>query len=584
MGNNTFWDANRVTGLPESKKDEYWSPKPKPAPAQEKPKEKAAAQFSITSCKIVVPSDGLKEKKPFDVEGAFEPSSATTKSVAITLDAVAQYSGHPDDTIASLVNAEADLSKKTFKATFKTLYFHQDFLQDKKKPADATFTLKIKAYGKAAEKEFFSEPVTLPMATKQLLLQKDKYDDVWSGAADHAKEYPKSGDNYVPGDKVKKLQENLIKFELLDKGLNTGFFGDKTETAVKEFQKLAAADKRKKQKEGKVFSLPQEKITFKGSADGIVGQKTEDEIAVWLQNDYVKPVAVFVKGDFDENGYQDDRGKREEDGYHEGYQVTDFQKYLKSIGVYTGSLDGWFGPKTQDAVLYFHKAAANGDFVDKSGNKAVLDDKDKLKGHRKGVGCEKTVDAAKKISDKGLKVEDVSSHVRFSSSLEAERQKILSKKSIDVLGAAAKQAGLKTITVTSTIRYPKQQAGAMYTNLSNKKRLKYAEPGMAVTGVYDECVKNGDDKATTIQKMVDKINALSKDGKRVSKHCVSETEYNLLNIVDIDVPVGSAKSFIDELAKDASVQKIYHDIDGIEDKGKVARLAKEPCIHVEIKQ
>jgi hypothetical protein len=152
------------------------------------------------------------------------------------------------------------------------------------------------------------------------------------------------------------------------------------------------------------------------------------------------------------------------------------------------------------------------------------------------------------------------------------------------LGKAAKQIGYKNIVVTSTIRYPSQQANAMYTNLSNGKRLKYAAPGMEVTAVYDDCVKKGYDKDKTIQKMIDKINLLSQEGKLVSKHCVRVEEYNKLNIVDIDIPATKVQDFINELAKDDNVERIFHDMSNIKDSGKIARLAKEPCIHVEIKQ
>ena len=49
--------------------------------------------------------------------------------------------------------------------------------------------------------------------------------------------------------------------------------------------------------------------------------------------------------------------------------------------------------------------------------------------------------------------------------------------------------------------------------------------------------------------MVEKINSLSKEGKRVSKHCVSVTEYSKLNIVDIDIPSEKVKEFIKNYPK-----------------------------------
>ncbi len=102
--------------------------------------------------------------------------------------------------------------------------------------------------------------------------------------------------------------------------------------------------------------------------------------------------------------------------------------------------------------------------------------------------------------------------------------------------------------------------------------------------MYDKCHKEGLDKSQTIEKMVEKINALSKEGKRVSKHCVSVEIYGQVNIADIGIPSKNVKEFIFEMAKSVDVQKIFHDIKSIPDTGKIARLAKEPCIHVEIKQ
>lgn len=188
------------------------------------------------------------------------------------------------------------------------------------------------------------------------------------------------------------------------------------------------------------------------------------------------------------------------------------------------------------------------------------------------------------VVGKGGKVADDSLLVRFSNTLELERQDILSSKSKNILGHAARNVGYESIEITSTIRYPKQQAEAMYTNLENKKRLQYAAPGMAVTAVYDDGKQNGFDKTTIIQKMENKIIALSKEGKRVSKHCVGLEIYKKTNIVDINIPTTKVKEFIMELAKNNSVEKIFHDILDIKDEGKISRLAKEPCIHVEIKQ
>ncbi len=229
-------------------------------------------------------------------------------------------------------------------------------------------------------------------------------------------------------------------------------------------------------------------------------------------------------------------------------------------------------------------------FPCQDGNEAPCQTQCKKAGKRSGPGIkclfydELVREKPQAATNEQDKAETHSSFVKFSNTLDLERQKVLSGKSIEIIGKAAKAAGLEAVTITSTIRYPHQQADAMYTNLSNGKRLSYAAPGEAVTDVYDKCHKEGLDKAVTIEKMVEKINALSNEGKRVSKHCVSTEEYGRLNIVDIGIPLKNVPEFIIEIAKDDGVEKIFHDIKTIPDSGKIARLAKEPCIHVEIKQ
>ena len=425
MAKTPWFDINHTMGLPGTEKEEYWTPPLRPAPEPDKPKEKGPPEFKITGCKIVVPADGLKENKPFDVQGTVELLTSSPASPQILLDAIAKYGDKPDDCIASLIEAQVDTAAQTFQATCKTLYYHQDFLRDSEKPADATFTLTIKASGAAAEKDFFSDPVTLPMATEHITLKKERYDDTWSDKKGNAEKYPKSGENYVPGNKVQKLQENLTQFAFLDKNSSTGYFGDKTEAAVKKFQEYAKKPERKKAKEGKIFWLKDDKIAFKGEADGIVGPKTEDEIAVWFQNDYVKPDPEYRKNDFDEEGYQNDKGKREDQNYHERYQIQDFQKLLADVGAYVGKIDGWFGEKTEAAVKLFQQAAAKGEFVDKSGKKVVLEEKDKLKGHREGVGCGKTADSLKERKDAGHKVEkELAIDLDFIARMEGTKNKI----------------------------------------------------------------------------------------------------------------------------------------------------------------
>jgi Putative peptidoglycan binding domain len=403
MGKTAWHDINDLGGPPASlDKDKEWTMPPPPVPEPEKPKEKLPPEFQFVEIKVIVPADGLKEGKPFDVEGVIELLVSNPQRLQIFLDAITKYGDNPDDSISFRNEAVLDRQTNKFRVTFKSLRFHQDFLRDREKPANATFMLVIKAYGPGAEDDSFSDPVTLPMATKDVVLKKGCYDDVWSGAPEHAEEYPKSSENYIAGDKVKKLQENLIRFELLDKSSTTGYFGDKTEAAVKLLQTCAARRERKKSKERKIFKLDPDKVTFKCQSDGVVDSKTGDEIAIWFQKEYVKPAFEAYKGDFDEEGYQNDKGKRNDPGYHEGYPIMEIENLLCKVKAYAGECLGFISPEVYAALKYFQQHAAKGEFQDKKGNKVVV--QEKLSGHRDGVACEKTKDSLKAAVDKGLVV------------------------------------------------------------------------------------------------------------------------------------------------------------------------------------
>ena len=174
--------------------------------------------------------------------------------------------------------------------------------------------------------------------------------------------------------------------------------------------------------------------------------------------------------------------------------------------------------------------------------------------------------------------------VTFSSGLEEERRKLLSNESIDILERAAQQACIKSLNVTSTIRYPRNQATAMYDNMEKGKNMKYQQPGEDVKAVYQQCKKDKLSKEDTINKMIDKIEELSKENKRVSLHCVSVESYKKLNVVDISYPNPNTKEFINALDKEPNVKRIFHDMNDITNTTKVRYLKDETCVHIEISQ
>ena len=118
--------------------------------------------------------------------------------------------------------------------------------------------------------------------------------------------------------------------------------------------------------------------------------------------------------------------------------------------------------------------------------------------------------------------------VGFNGVAEKWRQDIVSQKTKNVLAYLAKEAGMRRILITSTIRTPESQANAMYSTT-----ISYAAAGEAVKRVRDECKNKGLSKDATLKKMVEKILELQSKGQRVSLHCVSQEQYKKMNVVDI---------------------------------------------------
>ncbi|HMA65210.1 MAG: peptidoglycan-binding domain-containing protein [Fibrobacterota bacterium] len=296
------------------------------------------------------------------------------------------------------------------------------------------------------------------------------------------------------------------------------------------------------------------------------------------------PIAgqVYKKGDYDDTVATDAKHPKSGDNYKAGKGITVLQRMLiSSKFLDITSPTGSYGPKTEEAVKAFQTSALG---KERQKRGVLINVSVSFKGKTDGIADISTQEELKYWSRMEYCKPSNSVAINFSSSLDEGRKNLLSTKSRDIITTAAKAVGYQQVTINSTIRYPRQQASAMYDNLKKGNRLSYAAPGMAVTAVYDDSQKKKHSKEDTIQKMVDKIEEYAKDGKRVSLHCVSEDEYKKMNIVDIGIPKTKTADFLRELAKSDSVVKILHDISGIKDEGKIKLLKKEPCIHVEIKQ
>lgn len=183
-------------------------------------------------------------------------------------------------------------------------------------------------------------------------------------------------------------------------------------------------------------------------------------------------------------------------------------------------------------------------------------------------------------------VNDFEPLVKFRTDISEKLQSLVSAHSIDVIKGIMKSAGVHKITITSTLRTPEEQVEAMYNNMCNKgvqSQLDYyaaagrevVQVGIAVGGI-DKSKENQVKKA-----MIDKVNSLQKDGRLVSKHCVSLESYAQRNVFDISkrlLPVTLQRAF------DKAIKKYVKD-----NPGKVKYISPfenrgEPAFHVEIVQ
>lgn len=122
---------------------------------------------------------------------------------------------------------------------------------------------------------------------------------------------------------------------------------------------------------------------------------------------------------------------------------------------------------------------------------------------------------------------------------------VVSGQAIRMLQRLADDAGLCSLTITSTLRTPEGQARAMYYNSRNtgfdKQLALYGPVGrsvlMAAIQAEEECKSakpgmTGEELISYVeQAMVDEINR--QYPKRVSRHVVPPEEYAKLNVVDI---------------------------------------------------
>jgi len=177
-------------------------------------------------------------------------------------------------------------------------------------------------------------------------------------------------------------------------------------------------------------------------------------------------------------------------------------------------------------------------------------------------------------------------------------RKVLSSYTENIVKLAMSYAGVNTCDISSTLRTFDDQTRIMYDNcgaypnatsvtaLRSARGWGYAAAGRSVEEVYYAKKSEGQEKCK--QAMKNKIEALYKESKKVSLHCVSEADYNNKNVLDIpysSVNAGKRREFETALMgmtreikniryKKPAQGEIYIDRMIIEDK----------CWHLEIPQ
>ena len=154
-------------------------------------------------------------------------------------------------------------------------------------------------------------------------------------------------------DAVLKLQQDLSKLGYYS-GTISGHFGSKTEAAVMSFQKANGL-----------------------SADGIAGSKTLAKIATALGNSSSSSSSSNSSSSNSSSSSAASSSLLKQGTKSEA--VRTLQQNLKTLGYYTGSVTGNFGPLTKEAVYSFQKA--NGLSADGvAGEKTLAAISSKLKG------------------------------------------------------------------------------------------------------------------------------------------------------------------------------------------------------------
>ena len=131
--------------------------------------------------------------------------------------------------------------------------------------------------------------------------------------------------------------------------------------------------------------------------------------------------------------------------------------------------------------------------------------------------------------------------------------------SLSIIRMSMVEAGIHSLTITSTARTPQEQVSAMYYNLKHKNYCKYAPAGQAVESLYP-------DKEAMLKEVY------RQGPGRVSKHCA---DFNKLNVIDISPSsVSNPRAFHKSLINNVKISRVL----------VPWTKTKDPVFHIEIPQ
>ncbi len=172
------------------------------------------------------------------------------------------------------------------------------------------------------------------------------------------------------------------------------------------------------------------------------------------------------------------------------------------------------------------------------------------------------------------------------SNLTPAKEAVVKPDTLDILNTAADKAGVERIYIHSTLRTPAEQAYAMYVNISNGRIIRYKEAGQKVSQLCIDMLNRKCPKSEILEAMTNLIIDLAEKGQRVSRHCVSNEQYEKQQIIDVSRSIlhDKAVKFIKALKNDARVSRIIQPISGtaFNDLEGVSFDFNEPAIHIEI--